>query len=1272
MQKQQKPFFVGIGGSAGAIPAIKRFLSALGRVDGIAFIIQFHAQQTPGVTAASVFQSSTPLSVLDAEDGCQAKSGCVFVAPAQQAVSLKGEVLQVRPTKGSKLRLRSIDRLFHSLAKAAAAHSAGILFSGEDSDGVVGLEGLAHSGALTLVQDPVTAEHRSMPETAIALSAFDFAGTPERLAEELIAHLARQEKGQGFAKPVEFQTDDLAEICQVLEEATGHDFRHYKTSTLIRRVSRRVHMAGSADTNDYLLFLRDNPEESRRLMRDLLIGVTSFFRDPLAFEALAEAALKPILATSASSVRIWAPGCGTGQEVYSLAMLLMELLDDLDASPDVQIFATDLDERALNVARRGIYPRSISDEITPSRLKRFFEPHGHRLQISKELRKLVIFSPHNLISDPPFSRLNLISCRNLLIYLGPHLQKKLMSVFHYSLRDDGFLFLGSSESVAGHSELFRIVDAKHRIAQRKPTGAQRMKLPRQTGVATGIGAARPQEMAEVDIGALSQRILLDEFAPPYAIVNQDAQVVYLSQRIGAFLQPPEGEYSNNIFRMARSGLRVGLRSAWGEAQETRRKAVYEGLSVELEGEPHHIRLTVQPMPEVGHAPGLTMIVFQIMGPVTTGPNASQPHSPEEAERLVAQLEGELLRTRDELERAVQDLEAANEELKSSNEELLSMNEELQSSNEELESSKEEVETANLALAGTNADVQNLLHSTELATIFIDASGCLRRFTPAATALYNLALSDLGRPLHHFTHVFDDLEIPSLDDVLRGGTRLEREVRSKDGRTFLQRVTPYRTADGEPDGTVITFLDITQQKKTQHRLKLAEQEAEARLAELESVYATAPVGLALLNRDFRYVRINEALANMNGLPAKDHIGKTLREIVPDLENELIPLLKHVLETGETIGPREVTGETAREPGLRRTWLESWGPVVSPSGELIGVHGSVKDITDHKQAQVAVAASEARLRRLIDNLFAFVSILTPEGVLIESNNAPLQVANLAREDVIGKPVWDCYWWNFSEPSKQRLRDAFAKALNGETERYDVDIRIASEQFITIDFQLAPLKDEAGKVIEVISSGIDISERVAVEHQRELLIQELNHRVKNTLATIQAITHVSMRHSRSIKDFADGFSGRLLAIARAHEALFNGAATSSELADIVQRQVGPYAEKSDGSLLLQGPAINLSASEAHNLGLILHELATNATKHGSLSREGGKVSIAWTFDQPSGRVALLWTETGGPRVEEPASDGFGSRLIRQMTESLDGKYRPTFRPGGFAAELEFPIAR
>jgi two-component system, chemotaxis family, CheB/CheR fusion protein len=1269
MQKQPKTFLIGLGGAAGSVAAVKRFLLALGNADGFAAIVQLRAPANPSESAAEIFQSSTPIKVIDAKHGQEIKAGTIFVARAGESAQVSAGYIKVEPCKPEQSR--PIDKLFRSLAKAGGAHAAAILFSGENPDGVTGIDDLARAGGFILVQDPNTADHRTMVETAIALGMVDLVGSPERLAEALLAHIGRLREMPETSRSVEVHAHDVSEICQALAAATGHDFRHYKTSTLVRRISRRINITGSMSPEAYLLRLKDNPEEARQLMRDLLIGVTSFFRDPSAFEALADAALKPIIEDAPSAVRVWVPGCGTGQEVYSLAMLVTELLDDAGHKADVQLFATDLDERALNVARRGIYPRSIGGEVNASRLERFFEPHGHRFQISRELRKLVVFSPHNLVSDPPFSRLNLISCRNLLIYLGPYLQDKLMSVFHYSLRDGGFLFLGSSESVAGHSELFRIVDAKHRIAQRKSAGAYRMKTPRQTGTTTGVGHVRAQEPAEADIGALSQRMVLDEFSPPYAIVNQDAQIVYLSQRIGAFLQPPEGEYSNNIFRMARSGLRVGLRAAWGEAHELRRKAVYEGLSVEVEGEPHFIRLTVQPMPEVGHASGLAMIVFQIMGPVASGSNSSYPPSPEEAERLVAKLEAELLRTRDELERAVQDLEAANEELKSSNEELLSMNEELQSSNEELESSKDEVEAANLALAGANADLQNLLHSTELATIFVDASGHLRRYTPAATGLFNLVPGDIGRPMHHVTHVLESVTIPSLEAIIGAGARLECEVRRQDGRTFLQRVTPYRTADGEPSGTVVTFLDITQQKETQNRLKLAEQEAEARLAELESVYTTAPVGLTLLDRDFRYLRINDALAEMNGFPAKDHIGKSLHDMVPDLIDDLMPLLERVLETGQTIGPNEITGETAKESGHQRTWLESWAPVVGPLGAIVGVQGSMKDITDRKRAQIALTASEARLRRLIDNLFAFVSILTPDGTLIESNRAPLEVADLTRDDVIGKPFWDCFWWSFSEDSRQRLRQSFESVLDGATERYDVEMRIDPDRFIMVDFQMAPVKDECGKVIEVVSSCIDISDRMKVERQRELLIQELNHRVKNTLATIQAIAHVSIKHSPSLKNFAEGFSGRLLAIARAHDALVSGTATDTDLVDVVQRQVGPYAEGPKGSLAMQGPTVTLSASEAHNLGLILHELATNATKHGSLSQAGGKLRISWTFDECGKRAVIVWRESGGPRVEAPSRDGFGSRLVWQMTEALGGRFNPTYDPDGFAAELEFPVA-
>ncbi|WP_170937355.1 MULTISPECIES: CheR family methyltransferase [Rhodomicrobium] len=1388
---QRPPFVIGLCATAGSLDAIKRFLSALGRNNELCVIVIQPARPDHDELLSASLGDSATMPVIEIEDGQLLKPGHIHTALPGAVFTLQNGAVRYA-ANGARNPRQSVDLSLRAIAKSAGRRAAGIVFSGDGSDGLLGLEDLARVGALTLAQDPSLADERTMPEAAIAMSVVDVVASPERLAEEVLVYSARVEDEKRNAPAPEIDIHNIREICTVLNELTGHDFRHYKTSTLARRVLRRINVLHLPSADDYLVHLKDNPDEARALIRDLLIGVTAFFRDPSAFEALTENALRPLIEAGPGPIRIWTPGCGTGQEAYSIAMIAAELAAQQSKPPEVQIFATDLDERALNIARRGVYPADIVRDVSPARLERFFERSGRRFQVTNELRRLITFSPHNLISDPPFSRLNLISCRNLMIYLGPHLQKKLMSLFHYALKEDGYLFLGSSESVAGHGELFRVVDSKHRIAQRKATGAKAVGTARNSGHSPFALASQPRESGEFDLGAMGQRIILDEFAPPYAIVDEDAQVVYLSQKADVFLQAPEGRFINNILRMVRSGLRVGLRAAWGEARETRRKSVYEGLSVEVDGRPHRMRLTVQPMPEAGYENGLYMVVFDASDVGADGVPSAVAHG--DTERLVEQLEAELLRTRDELERAVQDLEAANEELKSSNEELLSMNEELQSSNEELESSKEEVEAGNQALAAANADLQNLLRSTEIAAIFMDGEGRIRGFTPAACTLYNLVPGDAGRPLSHFTHHFERLELPSLTD---GGARVESEAVTTEGRTFLVRVTPYRNADGVPDGTVLTFIDITEQKAAQKRLARAEAEAAARLAELESIYAAAPVGLALFDTEFRYTRVNEALAEINGRPAAEHIGRTIYDMVPEIAAQMEPILARVLDTGEPAGPLEIAGETARLPSKERVWLanvspildapdrasgisfsclevtdkreteavlkrtrdqlrvaqeianvgtfewnirdnvNSWSPelerlygvaqgrfggtyeawtaavhpddlasteallqaslrsghfeaewrVKRPGGETIWVAaralvemdesglpfrmiGAQFDITERKKAEQAVVGSEARLRRLLDNLFAFVGVLSLDGVLLEANAAPVDIAGIKREDVIGKPYWDTYWWNFSEESRERLKGSFQRALAGETVRYDVEIRIADERIIIIDFQLAPLRNETGEIVEIIPSGIDITERIQVERQRELLLKELNHRVNNTLTTIQAIAVLSARDEQSPRAFRDAFLGRLQAMARAHDTVI-GETVSGSLTDLIMRQVRPYASHDETALCLGGPEVPLSPTEAHGLGLVLHELATNATKYGALSTTGGTVSLSWTVTLPERLLTLEWVEKNGPAVKAPSRKGFGSRLIEQTMKGLSGRYTPRFDNGGFHAELEFPLS-
>jgi two-component system CheB/CheR fusion protein len=1348
-------------------------------------------------------------------------------------------------------------------------------------DTLLGMEAIASVGGLCLIQTttPTAPEHDAPFAETVADSA------------AVVAALT------GFARhldtagplPTRIDASEIRAVCDVVRDATGHDFRHYKETTLSRRILRRINVLRCASVAEYVDELRQRPEEVKTIMRDLLIGVTSFFRDPDAFDSLRQNALLRLIDRDKTDpLRVWVPGCATGQEAYTIAIIASELLEETGSSQQVQVFATDLNERSLAVGRRAIYPDTIAEELGPERMERFFTRNGKRWQVNKHLRQMVVFSPHNLINDPPFSRMDLISCRNVMIYLGQHLQIKLMSVFHYALRSDGYLFLGSSEAVTGHGELFRAIDPRHRIAQRRDVGLQNNDLgrPASPALTSGWQAAIPHQGA--DIGAIAQRIVLDEFAPPYAIVNEHAQIVFLSARANTYLQAPSGQFVNNILRMTRPALRPGLRAAWTRAQKQRRIATHTILQVENDLR-ERVRITVQPMPELGEDEGRYMVVFQDLGPTSPAEESSPPQRPE-AEGLVEQLEAELLRTRDDLERMVQDIEAANEELKSSNEELLSMNEELQSANEELETSKEEVERAADNLAAANADLVNLLESTQIATIFLDGSGCIRRFTPAATQLYNLSDRDHGRPLVHFTHNFQTSEgLQATDKPV--------EMRHRDGRVFLRRVTPYVMND-RVDGEVITFVDITDQHRVKSRLA-------ASLSDIETIYQHTPVGLAQISaNDLRIERINALMAQENNLPIADQIGRTMAEMVPDLADQMHERVAQIMATGTAIGPFEIHGKAGGRD-TEQVWMQTWAPARDAQGNITSILISSTDITDRAAATAAIEETSTRVRKTMDQVLAFVGVLSPDGVLLEANEPAIAAAGVARDELIGKPFADCYWWAFDEASQTRLRNAVKLAAKGEVVRYDAPVRVHNDARIIIDFQLAPYFDEEGKIAYLIPSGVDITQRKAVETEqtntlrslelaldtgklgvfswdiiadvmdwsdylfttagyavgsikpsyglwaarvhpddlprveaaieksrktgkrfvqdyrfvqpdetivhveasgtffyadggathmigvvkdvsfvkrseqrlheimatsqvgillatrdgtltqvndaaldmlgltntaatgptksalsqdiaqmlladgragpiemtimrpddddlpvlvsaaiiaaspnefvaflvdmsdqkrtnahRDLLLGELNHRVKNSLAIIQAMAGQSLRSANSLADFKASFTGRLHAIALAHEILTSDDTGHVDLVDLIQRQVGPYTSTGETALKLHGPTLSLDPDSGHALGLILHELATNATKYGALGSPDGQVNIEWqvlTNDQGP-VIQIIWQESGGPQVAAPTRKGFGTRLIEtSLSHSLGGHAVLDFQPGGLKATLD-----
>ena len=757
----------GLGASAGGLEAFQQFFSTMPRESGVAVVIVQHLDPNSRGLLAELLSKQTTMPVREIQDGMRVEADHVYVTPPQVQVRIEQNILHLAPLLGGDKRQTPVDAFFFSLAEDQRMAAVGIILSGEGTDGTLGLKAISDAGGITMAQDSASARYDSMPRNAAVTGIADHVLAPEKMPEELLAY-ARHFQVVSAENRLALQRQHIAEaipaIAEVLHEATHHDFQQYKTSTLVRRIERRMQVLRITEVNRYVERLRQDRDEAGLLFKELLIGVTAFFRDAEAFAMLAGQVVPRLVENRGpgEQVRIWVPGCASGEEAYSIAILVREALERLEAPPEVQIFATDIDERALRFARQGVYPLSIAENVTPERLARFFLRKGKRLHVVKELREMCLFSPHNLVSDPPFSRLDLISCRNLLIYLGPPLQKKLMSVFHYSLRPGGYLLLGPSENVVFRAELFREVDAKQRLFRRKPSAVQSADVLAASERSRGsLRPWAPGARGEADASVAARTMVLEEYAPQFAVVNEEGQIVALSNDTSKYLQLAGGPFQNNIVRMARTGLRGGLRAALAETAQTKHKAVRENLLVRTARGRQTVSLSVEPMPQAGDEAGLLLVVFQDMAQAAVPGETIVHPAAEEVDSLIAQLENELSTTRDELERSIQDLEAANEELKSSNEELLSMNEELQSANEELETSKEEIQAGSESLARAHSDLENLFNSTQIATIFLDDALTIRSFTPAVARIYNMIASDVGRPIGDFTH--RALAMPPLPD-----------------------------------------------------------------------------------------------------------------------------------------------------------------------------------------------------------------------------------------------------------------------------------------------------------------------------------------------------------------------------------------------------------------------------------------------------------------------------------------------------------------------------
>jgi two-component system CheB/CheR fusion protein len=828
---------VGIGASAGGLEALEQFLARVPPGSGMAFVIVQHLDPTRKGIMPELLQRATGMKVIQVKNRTPVREDCVYVIPPNKDMSILHGVLHLlAPASPRGLRL-PIDIFLRSLALDQQERSVGVILSGMGSDGTLGLRAIKEKAGVALVQEPATAKFDSMPRSAIDAGLADIVAPAGELPGKIFAYLQRKPLIVRTELVMEDKTQSaLEKVIVLLRDHTGNDFSLYKRNTLYRRIERRMGIHQITKMARYVRYLQENSQELDLLFKELLIGVTNFFRDPAVWEELRTKVIPALLASRSPShaLRAWVPGCSTGEEAYTLAMVFREAVEALKpkASFVLQIFATDLDRDAIDKARHGVFPPNITTDVSAERLKRFFTKEDHGYRVRREIREMVIFAPQNIIMDPPFTKLDLLSCRNLLIYLTAEVQKKLMPLFHYSLTPGGLLLLGSAETVGSSTDLFASVSAKARIFKRTETVQRpvQVEFPASFKVGKPFGpeSAQPAKPS-ASLQSLADQLILRSYAPPTVLTNDKGDIFYISGRTGKYLEPAAGKANWNLFAMAREGLRYELAAAFPKALKQKESVLLHALKVGTDGGTQCVDVSVQRLDEPGPLHGLVIIVFTDVAMAVTTHTSK---TPAQHARLTAS-ERELQRVRAEARITHEEMQTSQEEIRSANEELQSTNEELQSTNEELTTSKEEMQSLNEELQTVNAELQaklqelssssndmkNLLDSTDIAMLFLDRHLNVRRFTHQATKIIKLIPSDVGRPI---TDLVSNLDDPALDtdarEVLRSLVPMEKPVSTPDGRWFSVRIMPYRTLDDRIDGVVITFADITVAKTLEAELR----------------------------------------------------------------------------------------------------------------------------------------------------------------------------------------------------------------------------------------------------------------------------------------------------------------------------------------------------------------------------------------------------------------------------------------------------------------------
>lgn len=1270
---------VGIGASAGGLDAFKKFFLAMPPESGIAFVLIPHLDPNHESLMAPLLARNTRMTVLEAAEGIAVEANHVYIIPPNKYMTIARGVLRLTGPVERSGSQTSIDLFLRSLAGDRQERAVCIILSGTGSHGTPGLMAVKAAGGMAMVQEPRTAEYAAMPQSAVATEQADHVLPVEKMPEVLVKHV-QQFYGKGGAPGGKLGEDGshLNQVLALLRARTKFDFRCYRKKMLTRRVERRMDLNHIDNLADYLARLREHPDEAKQLARDLLISVTSFFRDPEALQALTKDAIAPLIQAKSSDapVRVWVPGCATGEEAYSLAILLIEELTKAQKTCALQIFATDVDEDALAVARQGMYPASISADVPADRLARFFTKADDSVyQISKPVREAVVFARQNLIADPPFSRVDLVSCRNVLIYLEPEVQSKVLTLLHFALHQRGYLFLGTSETIGRHTDLFEQVSKKNRIFRRiGPIRPEHVEFP----IGPSSGAAHPNRRTQAaapirpsSFAELTQRLVLEEIAPAAVLINRKYEVLYFLGPTTRYLDVPTGEPTQDLLAMAREGLRSKLRGAIHQAIHDGQTVQLPALRIRRNGGFASITASVKPIAGAAHsagqaasADGLLLVLFQ-----EAAPAQSQAALVADEDSIVQQLEYELRATKDDLQSTIDEMASATEELRAANEEAMSMNEELQSANEELETSKEEMQSLNEELATVNSQLQekveeledagndmaNLLDCTDLAIVFLDAAFRIRRFTPPATRLLSVIASDVGRPISDITLKFADRDLMrDAGLVLRRLKPLEKEVQTDDGRCCIRRITPFRTTDNRVDGIVLTFLDVTPLKQAAAQEHL-----------LAAVLINSNDANIVCDIDGRITQWNRGAGHLYGYTRSEALQMNLEALIPEKLRPRFAEIWERLKRGEQVGSFE-TQRIAKNGRVIDVSIACTA-LTDAEGRPTAIAKTDRDMTDRKanvqlgrdveHRTAALQESEARLRAILNAPDDAIITIDHDGIIEAVNPAAEHMFGYAAGEMVGQNVkmlmpmpdrdrHDGYLKHYLQTGQAHIigigREVEARRKDGTTFFVDLAVSEVKEMklFTGIIRDITRRKQLEHEVVEIAAlEQLRIGEDLHDECGQELTALGL---LAGSLA--ESLKERVPADSEIARKIGRGLSAVLRQVRNIAHGLALAEVTGPDLPDALAELASRLGETSGVRCVFDAGAAApiLDNVQATHLYHIAQEACTNALKHA----EAENIAIRLLSRD---NTIILEISDDGIGMSEGAKNGLGLRIMQNRASVI-----------------------